>query len=113
MRYCQYVQDIADFRVYHREGKSSKDEVPYLAFDRSTKLWIIDQQLDDAFQLIAESLPQTWHFRFIVSCSLDEFQLRLRMKFVFHPLIRARSLSNTSGPGTPSIFPSTSSRYRR
>jgi hypothetical protein len=45
----------------------------YLALGHCTKLRVLKQQLDHALDLIAESLAEAWHFRFVTCCILENF----------------------------------------
>jgi len=87
--------------------------MPQVVVKTSAHVRMLAQQPYNSDYLIAEAAAKAANFGLVAQSGFIEIVFRLWMEFVVHPPRRERRRSNTSGPGTPFTFPSTSSRYRR
>ncbi len=79
MGYSNDEERVVKHGVDNGMRESSEHKPAQVLIHRSSAVWVLQEQLDDAVYLRAESETQSSHFRFVPCCLLNELLLRVRM----------------------------------
>ena len=95
------LRDLRHDRVDHRERKPAKYKMAQSVVKPRTRIRVLEQQMDYAFDFIDEAEARLRYCRFVPRSGLLPFLLCFGMKFTVPSPRRLRSRSKTKGPGTP------------
>jgi hypothetical protein len=70
VRDCKNVEKIVDNDVDNRKRESIENKVTNVAVDSGTELGTFQQQFDNTFNLVGETLSEARNFGFVVRCGV-------------------------------------------